>query len=94
MAILAGHPAADALTWTPRHYRPLAVETPSQRRWISWFATHIRTSRPGRTQPTRLDPRDELSERDDSVVVAGTPWHTTTAELPSLCDAAPGASPL
>ena len=40
MAILAGHPAADAITWTRRHYRPRAVETPSQRRWISWFASH------------------------------------------------------
>jgi Protein-tyrosine phosphatase len=43
MAILAGHPAADALTWTRHHYRPRAVETPGQRRWISWFATHTHT---------------------------------------------------
>ncbi|MGH3900823.1 MAG: protein-tyrosine phosphatase family protein [Pseudonocardiaceae bacterium] len=42
MAILAGHPAADALAWTRRHYRPRAVETPGQRRWIGWFATHTR----------------------------------------------------
>ncbi|MGH3695536.1 MAG: protein-tyrosine phosphatase family protein [Pseudonocardiaceae bacterium] len=41
MAILAGHPAADALNWTRRHYRPRAIETPAQRRWISWFATHL-----------------------------------------------------
>ncbi|HEU0087769.1 MAG TPA: protein-tyrosine phosphatase family protein [Pseudonocardiaceae bacterium] len=40
MAILAGHPADDALTWTRRHYRPRAVETRSQRHWITWFATH------------------------------------------------------
>jgi hypothetical protein len=39
MAILAGHPAADAVAWTRRHYRPRAVETPGQRRWIRWFAT-------------------------------------------------------
>jgi protein-tyrosine phosphatase len=38
MAILAGHPADDAVNWTRRHYRPRAVETPGQRRWISWFA--------------------------------------------------------
>ncbi len=39
MAILAGHPADDAVGWTRRHYRPRAVETPGQRRWIRWFAT-------------------------------------------------------
>jgi hypothetical protein len=39
MAILAGHPAADAVSWTRRHYRRRAVETPAQRRWIRWFAT-------------------------------------------------------
>jgi hypothetical protein len=38
MAILAGAPATAALTWTRQHYRPRAVETPGQRRWISWFA--------------------------------------------------------
>jgi hypothetical protein len=38
MAILAGHPADDAVNWTRRNYRPRAVETPGQRRWISWFA--------------------------------------------------------
>ncbi|SBW22212.1 dual specificity protein phosphatase [Candidatus Protofrankia californiensis] len=40
MAILAGHPAADAVRWIRQHYRPRAVETPGQRRWISWFAVH------------------------------------------------------
>jgi len=40
MAILAGHPAAEAVTWTRHHYRPRAVETPGQRRWVGWFATH------------------------------------------------------
>jgi hypothetical protein len=39
MAVLAGHPAADAVAWTRRHYRPGAVETAGQRRWIAWFAT-------------------------------------------------------
>ncbi len=42
MAVLAGHPAADAVGWTRRHYRPRAVETPGQRRWIAWFAEHGR----------------------------------------------------
>lgn len=41
MAILAGHPAHDAVAWTRRHYRPRAVETRGQRRWIAWFATHV-----------------------------------------------------
>jgi hypothetical protein len=38
MAILAGHPPVDAVAWTRRHYRPRAVETPGQRRWVRWFA--------------------------------------------------------
>ncbi|GAY10270.1 protein-tyrosine phosphatase family protein [Pseudonocardia sp. N23] len=37
MAILAGHPADDALTWVRANYRPHAVETPGQRRWILAF---------------------------------------------------------
>jgi hypothetical protein len=40
MAILAGHPADDAVAWTRRHYRPRAVETRGQRRWTTWFATN------------------------------------------------------
>jgi len=35
-------PAADALAWTRAHYRPRAVETAGQRRWIGWFAEHGR----------------------------------------------------
>jgi hypothetical protein len=42
MAILAGHPAAEAVAWTRAHYRPKAVETPGQRRWIAWFGEHGR----------------------------------------------------
>ena len=38
LAVLAGHPAADALAWTRANYRPRAVETPGQRRYIAWFA--------------------------------------------------------
>lgn len=40
MAVLAGRPVEDAVAWTRRHYRPGAVETPGQRRWIAWFAAH------------------------------------------------------
>jgi hypothetical protein len=40
MAVLAGHPAGDAVAWTRTHYRSRAVETRGQRRWIAWFATH------------------------------------------------------
>jgi protein-tyrosine phosphatase len=40
MAVLAGHPAADAVTWARSHYRPRAVETRGQRRWVTWFAEH------------------------------------------------------
>ncbi|GAA5127304.1 protein-tyrosine phosphatase family protein [Pseudonocardia adelaidensis] len=40
MAVLAGHPAEDAVAWTRSHYRPRAVETPGQRRFIAWFAEH------------------------------------------------------
>lgn len=40
MAVLAGHPAGDAVGWTRRNYRPRAVETRGQRRWVAWFAAH------------------------------------------------------
>lgn len=40
MAVLAGHPAADAVAWTRRHHHRRAVETPGQRRWVAWFAAH------------------------------------------------------
>jgi hypothetical protein len=39
LAVLAGHPADDAVAWTRAHYRRHAVETPGQRRWVRWFAT-------------------------------------------------------
>ena len=38
MAVLAGHPATDAVAWTRRHYHRRAVETPGQRRWVARFA--------------------------------------------------------
>jgi hypothetical protein len=40
LAILAGHPVDDAVSWARRHYRARAVETPGQRRWIRWFAEY------------------------------------------------------
>ncbi|GII00302.1 protein-tyrosine phosphatase family protein [Planobispora takensis] len=40
MTILAGLPAHLAVRWTRRKYNPRAVETPWQRRWVAWFATH------------------------------------------------------
>lgn len=40
MAVLAGHPAAEAVGWTRRHYRAHAVETRGQRRWVAWFAAN------------------------------------------------------
>ncbi len=48
MAILVGAPTHDAVTWTRHHYRPRAVETPAQRRWVDWFG---HTCSPG-TTPT------------------------------------------
>lgn len=38
MAVLAGHAPADAVGWTRAHYKPRAVETRGQRRWVGWFA--------------------------------------------------------
>ncbi|MFG1946297.1 protein-tyrosine phosphatase family protein [Nonomuraea sp. NPDC048826] len=37
LAILAGIPAGEAVTWTRTHYHPRAVETPWQRRWVERF---------------------------------------------------------
>jgi len=41
MSILAGQPAADAVSWTRRHYRRHAVETPGQKRWVRRFGSHL-----------------------------------------------------
>lgn len=41
MAVVAGVPAAEAVAWTRRHYRPRAVETRGQRRWVRWFAERV-----------------------------------------------------
>jgi hypothetical protein len=34
LAVLDGVPPADAVAWVRAHYRPTAVETPWQRRWV------------------------------------------------------------
>jgi hypothetical protein len=41
MAILAGHPADDAVGWVRRNYRKRAIETPAQRRYVAWFASRL-----------------------------------------------------
>lgn len=41
LAVLAGHPPAHAVHWTRTHYRPRAVETRAQRRFVTWFATRL-----------------------------------------------------
>jgi Swiss Army Knife protein, DSP-PTPase phosphatase domain len=38
MAVLAGVDARDAVGWVRENYRPTAVETLDQERWIDWFA--------------------------------------------------------
>jgi hypothetical protein len=38
MAVLAGVPSTDAVTWVRDAYRPEAVETPEQEEWVLWFA--------------------------------------------------------
>jgi protein-tyrosine phosphatase len=41
MAILAGVPDGDAVTWVRENYNAHAIETPEQERWIAWFAEHV-----------------------------------------------------
>ena len=38
MAVLAGVRSGDAVAWVREHYRPGAVETSEQERWVEWFA--------------------------------------------------------
>jgi len=38
MAVLAGVPSSDAVAWVRAAYRPAAVETAEQERWVGWFA--------------------------------------------------------
>jgi hypothetical protein len=37
LAILAGLPPTEAVTWTRAHHHPRAVETPWQRKWVERF---------------------------------------------------------
>jgi hypothetical protein len=52
MAVLAGVPAEEAVTWVRGAYRPRAVETAEQEAWVRWFAgwatanAELRSSRP------------------------------------------------
>ncbi len=40
LAILAGLPREDAVSWVRRTYHRRAVETPWQRRWVQRFEAH------------------------------------------------------
>ncbi|HEY6834845.1 MAG TPA: protein-tyrosine phosphatase family protein [Gaiellaceae bacterium] len=42
MAVLAGVPSAEAVSWVREAYRPQAVETPEQEAWVQWFAAWAR----------------------------------------------------
>lgn len=46
MAVLAGLDATAAVPWVRRNYRPKAVETAEQEKWVAWFAAWSRTSSP------------------------------------------------
>jgi hypothetical protein len=41
MAVLAGVPPADAVSWVREAYRPQAVETAEQEAWVEWFADAV-----------------------------------------------------
>jgi len=41
MAVLAGVPANEAVDWVREVYKPEAVETGEQERWVQWFADFI-----------------------------------------------------
>lgn len=40
LAVLAGLPTTEAISWTRTNYHPRAVETPWQRRWVTHFPSH------------------------------------------------------
>ncbi|MGH3755124.1 MAG: protein-tyrosine phosphatase family protein [Pseudonocardiaceae bacterium] len=40
LAVLTGITPREAVSWTRTHYHHHAVETPWQRSWVTWFATH------------------------------------------------------
>ncbi|GAA0852770.1 protein-tyrosine phosphatase family protein [Streptosporangium amethystogenes subsp. fukuiense] len=45
LATLTGLPPQEAIAWTREHYHRRAIETPWQRRWVTWFSRHT-DSRP------------------------------------------------
>jgi protein-tyrosine phosphatase len=45
MAVIAGVPDVDAVNWVRRHYRPEAVETSAQAKWVAWFAEWLERRR-------------------------------------------------
>ncbi|WP_199429135.1 protein-tyrosine phosphatase family protein [Qaidamihabitans albus] len=47
LATLSGLTPGEAFAWTRQHYHRRAVETPWQRRWITWFARNRPLNRPG-----------------------------------------------
>jgi len=42
MAVLAGVDSAEAVVWVRENYRPGAIETADQERWVTWFAQNAR----------------------------------------------------
>jgi hypothetical protein len=38
MAVLAGIPDSEAVSWVREHYKAGAVETSEQEAWVRWFA--------------------------------------------------------
>ncbi|RCG31672.1 protein tyrosine phosphatase [Sphaerisporangium album] len=40
LATLTGLRPGEAVAWTREHHHHRAVETPWQRRWVTWFSTH------------------------------------------------------
>lgn len=42
MAVLAGVPPNDAVTWVRQNYDTDAVEGPEQERWVLWFADEVK----------------------------------------------------
>jgi Swiss Army Knife protein, DSP-PTPase phosphatase domain len=40
LAVLAGLPATEAITWTRANYHHRAIETPWQRNWVTRFPPH------------------------------------------------------
>jgi hypothetical protein len=43
MAVLAGIPPGDAVSWVRRSYHIRAVETAAQAEWVGWFARQAAT---------------------------------------------------